>query len=531
MAQTSDDDLQKSKPVSPSYAALEWPGDRAFPSLPDVAQTIDVADLTKASRDEQALLTSLQGVVNRKQPRLYLYWEDDGSNKAWLEQIRQHIGTKDWSATPLRLLDKYRGEIKGAIAYDERVPDTVNLATTIAGYRDCVITSDAVAGAHGLPVVQNLQGMFKNKQEVYLYGLSKVYPYVTKRLIAAIPPRSGESGVNSILRDYIVALAAPCIWLDPENSAELHLLEQILKTLDANSVYLGWFPHGHEMTGITVTSKESVHVVASDFYFSGSLMSGLKKLFPATSRPVASQIKSWPTGNVANKIYVSLTWSEGDNIQYCQRHLRHLWNHPMRGRIPMGWTITPLLADIGPNILNYFQTTATENDALVVGPSGAGYTNPISWPYHNFKLFLNQTKRYLDETGFGSNIWVYNRINGQTKTLSSELATAYQNVLGPDLLGISVGAWENTRSPYAVKFVEGLPAAGMLQIDNAERGLKDLNTLSKSEFDGRRPLFVACSLTAWNFNVGDMVDMVGKLGPEFEIVRPDEQFKMIRMVN
>lgn len=513
--------------MSSSYAALEWPGDRAFPSFPDVAQIIDAADLSKLTRNEQALLTTLQGVVNRKQPRLYLYWDDDGINKAWLEDIRQHVSIVDWSATPLRLIEKYRSEIKGAIIYDEHVPDTINLATSLAGYRDSVIASVTLAEAHGLPVVQNLQGMFKTKQDVYQYGLKNVYPFVTKRLVAAIPPRAGKSGVNSILRDCIVALAAPCVWLDPEDSAERTLLQQVLRTLDANSAYLGWFPHGHEMTGVTEASKESVYVVASDFYFNGSLMSGLRKMF-STKADLSSQLEPLPAKTATNKIYVSLTWSEGDNIQYCQRRLRDLWNHPMRGHVPMGWTITPLLADIGPNILNYFQAATTRNDALVVGPSGAGYTNPISWPYQNFKLFLNQTKRYIEETGLGGNMWVYNRVNGKAKAISDEIVSAYKDVLGPDLDGISVDAWNNKRSPYEVKFVEGLPVAGLLQIDDLKTGLAELQKLAESQYGSHRPLFVACSLTAWNFSVGDVVSMVGKLGPDFEVVRPDEQFRMIK---
>lgn len=516
--------------LSSAYA-LDWPSERAFPVFPDAAQSIDAADITKLTGEEKALLTSLQGVINCRQPRLYLYWDDDGINKAWLEAIRQHVEIIDWSGTPLRLLDNYRAEFRGAIVYDMEVPDTINLATTLAGARDSVIASAGLAQSHGLPVIQNLQGMFKSKLEVYSYGLQNVYPHLTKRLVTAISPKAGKNAVNAILRDYIVATAAPCIWLDPENPDELPLLRKILKGCAANSAYLGWFPHGHEMTGVTEASRCSVYVVASDFLFNGSLTSGLKKLFPMVKKPRAlpgnKHALSTP---LEKKIYISLTWSEGDNIQYCQRHLRHLWNDPNRGKVPMGWTITPLLADIAPNILNHFQNTATENDALVVGPSGAGYTNPVDWPSQDREIFLDQTRRYSKETGIESTMWVYNRINGKPVPISPDLAWAYKRAMGLELLGISVDAHRMEKNPYSVKHIEGLAVAGLLQVDNLGEGFAALEKISKTHFDGKQPLFVACSLTAWNFSVGDVVGMVQRLGGEFEVVRPDEQFEMVRKI-
>lgn len=61
---------------------------------------------------------------------------------------------------------------------------------------------------------------------------------------------------------------------------------------------------------------------------------------------------------------------EGDNIQYCQRRMRQLWDDPARGRVPTNWTVSPLLAEIGPALLSHYQRTATANDLLISGPSG-----------------------------------------------------------------------------------------------------------------------------------------------------------------
>lgn len=44
-----------------------------LPAFPG-ADFLEAADLTALAGDEQCLLVSLQGQVNRKQPRLYFYW-------------------------------------------------------------------------------------------------------------------------------------------------------------------------------------------------------------------------------------------------------------------------------------------------------------------------------------------------------------------------------------------------------------------------------------------------------------------------
>ncbi len=97
--------------------------------------------------------------------------------------------------------------------------------------------------------------------------------------------------------------------------------------------------------------------------------------------------------------YLTLTFGEGDNIQFCQRRLRDLWDNADRGKAPMNWTVSPLLADIGPKLLNHFQRTSTKNDLLVCGPSGAGYTYPDSWAEGELDVYTRLSGRYMKATG------------------------------------------------------------------------------------------------------------------------------------
>jgi hypothetical protein len=94
---------------------------------------------------------------------------------------------------------------------------------------------------------------------------------------------------------------------------------------------------------------------------------------------ISDRVRPRPAATLRNRVYLTLTFGEGDNIQYCQRRMRDLWDDPERGDVPVNWTVSPLLADIGPALLAYYRRTATANDLLISGPSGAGYTYPGSW--------------------------------------------------------------------------------------------------------------------------------------------------------
>ena len=48
------------------------------PKMPPPARHLYVADVRASTPDERILLLSLQGLVNRTQPRIYLILKDDG---------------------------------------------------------------------------------------------------------------------------------------------------------------------------------------------------------------------------------------------------------------------------------------------------------------------------------------------------------------------------------------------------------------------------------------------------------------------
>ena len=622
----------------------------SLPRLPD-ANFLEAADLTALDGDEQTLLATLEGQVNRTEPRIYLYWGTDQTNAKWLNTIRtpHRVLTNPWE-----LLDRYRSEVRGAVLYDVNVPDSVNVATAIASLRGGVIATPALAKAHQLEVLDDLTGRFTDTVSAYEYALAHVWPHLSDRILTAISPTNtiqvanvpwtvvlteprpitdasnkatytidlskylGGGAVyvrfrdniptdgygpavqqvtvtadgatvasfapgttaegpflfdadgsqlasggwrfadgynyftyaftppadtkqlmmqvlmwnefavdatatapsvqqgNAVFRDYIVATQAPVFWLDPEIADQAALFETIAQRAKPNTPYLGWFPLGHEMPGVTLLSRYASPVVAADNLFNGSVFAGVREKVEAKV-PAPP-----PVPKLENKIYLTLTMVEGDNVQYCQHRLRDLWDDPGRGSVLLNWSISVLLLDIAPGFLNYYQTTRTENDLLLAGPSGAGYTYPAEWPAQAFEVFTKHTGEYMQRTGMNT-LFVYNRSDTTNLPLTPELVAPYQRNI-PGLLGIVL----NYDPTSVVSVVNGLPVVTLLGVNDIAGGQAQLAKIAAG-WDGNSPLFVAAGIESYTAELTPtgVTQITDTLGSEFEIVRGDTFFQML----
>ena len=112
--------------------------------------TMDTYDMTYLSKrlngtrediikswDEMHFITAIQGLANRKNPNLYVFF-NESTDKFWLDKM---TAPNSWMAktkiTKIDNLDglifKYRSYFKGAVVYDGNVAATSNVASTIAG--------------------------------------------------------------------------------------------------------------------------------------------------------------------------------------------------------------------------------------------------------------------------------------------------------------------------------------------------------------------------------------------------------------
>ncbi len=97
-------------------------------------------DQARMAWDTMHLVASLQGIVNRDQPRLFVRFMKD-TDDFWFTELRRRgnwlAGAEVVQVQSLdALLMLFRRQMRGIVIYDERVPATSNLASTIAGIED-----------------------------------------------------------------------------------------------------------------------------------------------------------------------------------------------------------------------------------------------------------------------------------------------------------------------------------------------------------------------------------------------------------
>jgi hypothetical protein len=341
-----------------------------------------VANVDSASPDKHYLFVTLEGLINRKQPRIYLAQSDAEGATFWLDMIDV---PKNAVADPMTLITKYRSEISGMIVYDDALIDTVNLATTIAGAQGGIVASPALASTlsvapYSLPTLADLRiNHFATANDVYNYGLANYTATTSRRMIMGLNPT-----ISDCLRDYAVATQAMVVWLNPDDATQSGILGSALGALEYNAPYMGWWTD--EPAGVSQASQHGVPVYAADYSKNLSVLGGVPRTLTPPAPPATPALE--------NKAYVAIFMSDGDNMQEDQHLIPLKWADANRGKVPISWTVQPGLVDAAPLILDYYYRTATTNDVLVSGPSGLGYTYPRSWP--STAAFDQYTQRSAD---------------------------------------------------------------------------------------------------------------------------------------
>lgn len=486
-------------------SGISWPPSQALPSFAAPVQ-LDAADITSLTGDQQLLLASLQGIVNRTQPRIYLSLSGDGTDQLWLQTTNV---SSSLIADPLSLIGKYSGEAAGAVIYDPNLPDTVNVATSLAGVMGGAIATADLASQYSLPVLADLRGQFATKLDAYNWLIDNYWTQLTPRLLTAISPTTPN------LRDYIVATQSLVFWLDPEVADEAELFAQILDKVAPDTPYMGWFVDGHEAPGVTLCSQHGVVVGAADFLDNATVLGGVAAAI-SPSQPQAA------TPTLEKKIYLTFTFSDGDNLQYDQHRLRTIWGDPNRGQVPLNWSISPLLIDAAPIMLHYYQSTQTPNDLLVAGPSGAGYTYPGDLPSAALSAFAKRTGQYMTRAGLNVIDALNLNASGTNRSLTPSVGREYARYVRP--LGVLCN-WQGVSS--SLQRLAGLPVMSQAFISTVEQGLYTAQLISKS-WTGHHPLFAAILVDAWNMTPTQVNTLVSSLGTQFEIVRGDVFFNLPR---
>jgi hypothetical protein len=429
-----------------------WTDGRYFPQFPEtesvyaitvrcpVGQSTDARDFDwriNSSQEVMSALTlvSMQGIINRNTPRLYLNWYDPSrplpatsTSGFWIKELENHIDVVhlylDGLSAIKFLLRRFSSRFSGSVVYDPRISDTINLATMIAGLEDRLILAPEQLGFPGIPdyssvydlrdlaVQQGWDETIESQTAIYQWVYDNLWQDLDKRIVgiaSAGPGASREVEVGTEVywplemasRDYMIANKLPVLYLDPFNSPQVDLLRQFLseapsplpltgvfaaneaKTLDRIAEYGGW--------EVGISWPGEILAVANLTILSSVRPQVIK--FDREIDPAQILRTVW------DKPVAGLFTTDGDATNYTmKRGYRGNFAWESVQDINFGWTINPILAELAPVVWNYFSTSRVEA-SLISAVSGAGYTITQKMDSTQLNKYLEYAKGYLSETG------------------------------------------------------------------------------------------------------------------------------------
>jgi hypothetical protein len=411
---------------------------------------------------------TLQGIVNRDAPRLYIKYvtaKNRNIDDYWWDMYRrpgQWLAGRDTIVLKdiYEAIDHYKYDLKGAVVYDPKVASTSNVASSIAGIEDLLaLRYDTASGslytgvllkrkqlkpqrwllnedgsslftAKGIIPGTNIPSSNSIKNDPYIWFIEH---YMKKGLCNTayagyyIDQKWRNNPAAAVINhhtltnhDFFVSKRGFFFDLSPWNDepATDDLAQPVgtdYKTLttmlriayDQNEgkafCHIGGFPawafkytkHANGKHDDVPTEWRFSEIISAYNAFKDADAIGLGAMANAsfwTHFPLKDQYpQKWITdkdlieknmltadGRLTSngKKYFLFYVGDYDASAWVYQTASYIWDDPNRGKVPMMWSISPILERRAPMTLHYFRETATANDYFVSADNGAGYLNP-----------------------------------------------------------------------------------------------------------------------------------------------------------
>ena len=210
-------------------------------------------ELTSYRWDLRLALTTLQGIVNRNQPRLYL--TQDRYDELWLEWLKQRgdVDEVQWLEVG-QVFERFLPEVSCVFVTDPAVPASINVATMLAAVHGGLVVTPGTAHQYHLPmgappdsskVGMDLRAFhWKKDVEAYRWAYQEPGDQLSRQAIAYLDPYSIP------LRDYLVEFKIPILWIcsaedaarNPQASPEeeYQFARDVLMKWPVNIPCMGW---------------------------------------------------------------------------------------------------------------------------------------------------------------------------------------------------------------------------------------------------------------------------------------------------
>ena len=317
--------------------------------------TITVADIRKDHGPARMVSTAFQGLVNQDTAQCYLYLAD--------HHVRQLNDTK----RPFEVLPLEEGADPGLRSMFRAYADRVRNIYIWSPEEDWSWNMAVMLSAQhlGLPLTEELYarltaetpwkgnvvrlyGRWVSKRDAYEWAMKTIQPACHPNILFSLGLRSDWMGNPWTLYDYAVASRGFAFWLDDADPEERSIIEEICRKGDfkPGAIVMGYAKSGDDL--LYVTNRYNIGYVVSDYYANGSFWCSYpnKSFKQRPGRAVKAE---------NGKIYVSVVFSDGDNVQFDQNALYAIWTEDTdRGAFPVGTTLCAGMQELNPFLLEWY---------------------------------------------------------------------------------------------------------------------------------------------------------------------------------
>ena len=348
---------------------------------------------TNRSPVELLTLDSLAGFLARDTPRLFRVatadWQHNtqDSYSLWLSQLILQGVTVDNSLLTSNLTTILQTFVPTAPRFIQcdATNESVSVAITLAAASDSLLL---IAGDDATTaVLTSMHAVLTHDVRHQLVDdaiTSKVLSNLSRSVFVFQDPSKSQ-----FLADWSIYARASNMPWNSSSTAQQNALERVVD----HGAAFGWGP---ENDYVSTLNHHGIWVHASDYNKNFPALANGKKsrVAPSLPPPPPPPPLPPPTTTPPAKHTVAFMMTDGDNLQWTLGpwSTANTWyGSSTRGAFPMGWTLSPSIADLAPSALSYFFSTKTNNDEFVAGPSGYGYMYPTTLPLSNITGFSTFT--------------------------------------------------------------------------------------------------------------------------------------------
>ncbi|MHB2149615.1 GxGYxYP domain-containing protein [Calditrichota bacterium LG25] len=153
----------------------------------NTAYKIDVSGM---GWEEKSLFSSVQGIVNKNGPFIFLRFDD--IDDKWLQYYSSRYGFQFISLSdPYQLLTIFRDKIKGYVLWDYGNLESYNIAATLSGIHDWIVVSkyfEKKIETLGIPLKEDVSQKFigMSKDQVYDWAFENYWDQCNKKYVTSL---------------------------------------------------------------------------------------------------------------------------------------------------------------------------------------------------------------------------------------------------------------------------------------------------------------------------------------------------------